>query len=35
MEDMAVVGLPTSLFLFSLLGKGTDNGVGVPKLKNL
>ena len=28
MEDMAVVGHPTTLFSFSLLGKGTDNGLG-------
>ena len=26
MDDMAVVGHPTTLFSFSLLGKGTDNG---------
>ena len=28
MEDMAVVGHSTALFSFSLLGKGTDNGLG-------
>ena len=28
MDDMAVVGHPTTLFSFSLSGKGTDNGLG-------
>ena len=28
MDDMAVVGHPTALFSFSLLGKGTDNSLG-------
>ena len=28
MEDMAVVGHPTTLFSFSFSGKGTDNGLG-------
>ena len=31
MDDMAVVGCPTTLFSFSLLGKGTDNGLGTAR----
>ena len=27
MDDMAVVGHPTTIFSFSFLGKGTDNGL--------
>ena len=28
MDDMAVVGHPTTVFSFSFLGKGTDSGLG-------